>query len=120
LVIGPVSSVLSTENGGLASNTWVLPVSLSVNQTCEPSGVAAMLGQNGLACRTFPTIKGLDIRFVVTSLEILPRRLDAEAARPAGASSPRARTFLDAASSCPAAGCSSSWLELPDLAVVEF
>src|ERR1700719_4788922 len=56
LVIGPVSSVLSTEKGGRASNTCVLPMSFSVNQTWEPSGVAAMLGQNGLACCTFPTI----------------------------------------------------------------
>src|SRR5258708_21092595 len=55
LVMGPVSSVLRTEKGGRASNTWVLPVSFRVNQTCEPSGVAAMLGQKGLAWCTFPT-----------------------------------------------------------------
>ena len=48
--------VLSSANGGRASNTWVLPVSLSVNHTWLPSGVAAMLGQNGLACATRPTI----------------------------------------------------------------
>jgi len=28
----------------------------SVNHTCVPSGVAAMLGQNGLSCFTRPTI----------------------------------------------------------------
>ena len=50
------SSVLSMLKGGFASNTWVLPVSFSVNQTCEPSGVAAMFGQKGLACGTLPTI----------------------------------------------------------------
>jgi hypothetical protein len=38
---------LSSVKGGLASNTWVFPVSFSVNQTCEPFGVAAMFGQNG-------------------------------------------------------------------------
>ena len=52
LVIGPVSSVFNSANGGCASNTWILPVSFSVNQTCLLSGVAAMLGQNGLACGT--------------------------------------------------------------------
>ena len=52
LVIGPVSSVFSTAKGGRASKTIVLPTSFSVNQTCLPSGVAAMLGQNGLACGT--------------------------------------------------------------------
>ena len=30
--------------------------SFSVNQTCLPSGVAAMFGQNGLSCLTWPTI----------------------------------------------------------------
>ena len=50
LVIGPVSSVFRSANGGCASKTWVLPMSFSVNQTCVPSGVAAMFGQNGLAC----------------------------------------------------------------------
>jgi len=38
------------------TNTWVLPVSFRVNQTCLLSGVAAMLGQNGLSCFTRPTI----------------------------------------------------------------
>ncbi|HKT99503.1 MAG TPA: hypothetical protein VJS30_23700 [Paraburkholderia sp.] len=33
-----------------------MPTSLSVNQTCLPSGVAARSGQNGLACLTVPTI----------------------------------------------------------------
>src|ERR1700761_9616967 len=47
--------VLSTLNGGCALNTSVLPVSFRVNQTCLPSGVAAILGQNGLACSTLPT-----------------------------------------------------------------
>jgi hypothetical protein len=56
LVIGPVSSVFKSANGGCASNTWTLPVSFNVNQTWAPSGVAAMLGQNGLACWTLPTI----------------------------------------------------------------
>src|SRR5258705_12028390 len=58
LVIGPVSIVFSTVNGGRASNTITLPTSFSVNQTCEPSGVAAILGQKGLACGTRPTIWG--------------------------------------------------------------
>src|SRR5262245_493676 len=44
-----------TSNGGCALNTMVLPTSLSVNQTCFPSGVAAMSGQNGLSCFTCPT-----------------------------------------------------------------
>ena len=52
LVIGPVSIVLIGLNGGLALNTCVLPMSFSVNQTCLPSGVAAMFGQNGLSCLT--------------------------------------------------------------------
>src|SRR5579859_1528278 len=56
LVIGPVSIALIRLNGGFALNTWVLPTSLSVNQTWLPSGVAAMFGQNGLACLTFATI----------------------------------------------------------------
>src|ERR1700745_2719696 len=56
LVIGPVLKTLRTENGGCASNTSVLPTSLSVNHTCFPSGVAAMSGQNGLACLILPTI----------------------------------------------------------------
>ncbi len=56
LVIGPVDSVLSSAKGGLASKTCVWPTSLSVNHTCAPSGVAAMSGQNGLACVTSPTI----------------------------------------------------------------
>ena len=38
------------------SNTIVLPMSFSVNQTCLPSGVTAMFGQNGLSCLTRPTI----------------------------------------------------------------
>src|SRR5215468_1993940 len=46
LVIGPVSSVASTANGGRAANTMTLPTSFSVNHTWLPSGVAAMLGQN--------------------------------------------------------------------------
>jgi SAM-dependent methyltransferase len=41
----------------LRSKTCPLPVSLSVNQTCLPSGVAARPGQKGLACRTVPTIR---------------------------------------------------------------
>src|SRR5262249_16928671 len=45
-----------TSNGGRALNSMVLPTSLSVNQTCFPSGVAAMSGQNGLSCFTCPTI----------------------------------------------------------------
>ena len=49
LVMGPVSRVLSNTKGGFASKTWVNPVSLSVNQIWLPSGVAAMLGQKGLA-----------------------------------------------------------------------
>src|ERR1700742_2331458 len=48
--------LLITLKGGSALNTSVLPVSFSVNHTCLPSGVAAMLGQNGLACGTWPTI----------------------------------------------------------------
>src|ERR1700751_1139975 len=56
LVIGPVSSTLRTLKGGLASNTSVLPVSFRVNQTWARSGVAAMLGQNGLACLTRATM----------------------------------------------------------------
>ena len=56
LVIGPVSIVLIGLNGGLALNTWVLPISLSVNQTWSPSGVAAIFGQNGLSCFTFAMI----------------------------------------------------------------
>src|ERR1700722_303600 len=56
LVIGPVSIVFRSANGGRPSKTCVRPVSLSVNQTCEPSGVVAMFGQNGLACTTRPTI----------------------------------------------------------------
>src|SRR5216684_6506278 len=47
-VIGPVSRVFKSANGGCPSNTWVLPLSFRVNQTCLLSGVAAMLGQNGL------------------------------------------------------------------------
>src|SRR5262249_59032605 len=56
LVIGPVSRVFKSVNGGCASKTWVLPVSFRVNQTCLLSGVAEMLGQNGLACGSLPTI----------------------------------------------------------------
>jgi hypothetical protein len=33
-----------------------LPISFNVNQTCLPSGVAAILGQNGLSWGTRPTI----------------------------------------------------------------
>src|SRR5450432_3337386 len=55
-VIGPVLNDAITANGGLASNTIVRPVSLSVIQTWLPSGVAAMFGQNGLSCLTRPTI----------------------------------------------------------------
>ena len=57
LVIGPVSIVLSTAKGGLASKTMTLPTSLSVSHTCLPSGVAAMSGQNGLSCFTRPTMR---------------------------------------------------------------
>jgi hypothetical protein len=46
----------STLNGGFALNTSVLPVSFRVNQTCVPSGDAAIFGQKGLACGTLPTI----------------------------------------------------------------
>src|SRR5712691_11574063 len=56
LVIGPVSIVFTTVNGGWASNTIVRPTSFSVNQTCLPSGDAAMFGQNWLAWATRPTI----------------------------------------------------------------
>jgi hypothetical protein len=57
-VIGPVSSVFNSANGGLASSkTCVLPVSFKVNHTCEPSGVAAMFGQNGLACASLATTR---------------------------------------------------------------
>src|SRR6266571_4225605 len=56
LVIGPVSSTLSTSNGGWAEKTIVLPTSFKVNHTCSPSGEAAMLGQNGETCFTPPTI----------------------------------------------------------------
>src|SRR6202011_2433518 len=52
LVIGPVSRVASTLNGGSALNTSVLPVSFRVSHTWRPSGVAAMLGQKGDACGT--------------------------------------------------------------------
>ena len=45
-----------TSNGGTALKTITLPTSLSVNQTCLPSGVAAMSGQNGISCFTRPTI----------------------------------------------------------------
>src|ERR1700712_5555566 len=54
--MGPVSNDLMTANGGRASNTCVRPTSFSVNQTCLPSGVAAMFGQNGLSCLTLPTM----------------------------------------------------------------
>src|SRR6516225_6826467 len=53
--MGPVSNTLSTSNGGRALNTIAFPTSLSVSQTCLPSGVAAMSGQNGLTCVTCPT-----------------------------------------------------------------
>ena len=43
----PSPEGFSTLKGGRASNTIVLPTSFSVNQTCLPSGVAAMSGQNG-------------------------------------------------------------------------
>src|SRR6185369_5635919 len=56
LVIGPVSMVLIGLNGGLALNTRVLPMPLSVNHTCSPSGVTAMFGQNGLSCFTRATM----------------------------------------------------------------
>lgn len=54
--MGPVSRIFSVLKGGLALKTWVLPVSFSVNQTCLPSGVAAMFGQKGLVYLTVPTI----------------------------------------------------------------
>ncbi len=54
-VIGPVSSTFRIAKGGRASNATVLPMSFSVNHTCLPSGVAAMLGQKGLGCATCPT-----------------------------------------------------------------
>src|SRR5713101_6669072 len=53
--MGPVSITLTTSNGGCALNTIVLPTSLSVSQTCLPLGVAAISGQNGLSCVTYPT-----------------------------------------------------------------
>lgn len=49
-VIGPVSSVFSNAKGGCALNACVLPLSLSVIQTCLLSGDTAMLGQKGLDC----------------------------------------------------------------------
>ena len=55
-VMGPVSSTATVAKGGSALNTWVFPMSLSVNHTCLPSGVAAMSGQKGEACFTRPTI----------------------------------------------------------------
>jgi len=45
-------SLLST---GSVTET-VFEYCFRVNQTCLLSGVAAMLGQNGLACGTLPTI----------------------------------------------------------------
>src|ERR1700743_1798313 len=56
LEIAPLSRTLRTVKGGFPSNTSVLPVSFRVNQTWVPSGVAAMLGQNGLACLTRATM----------------------------------------------------------------
>src|SRR6185369_6325456 len=55
-VMGPVSSDLMTANGGFALNTITRPVSLSVNHTWLPSGVAATSGQKGLSCFTLPTM----------------------------------------------------------------
>jgi hypothetical protein len=55
-VIGPVSNDLITANGGRASKTIVRPTSFNVSQTCLPSGVAAIFGQNELSCLTWPTI----------------------------------------------------------------
>jgi len=54
-VIGPVSRLFRILNGGCASKTSVWPMSLSVNHTCFPSGVAAMFGQKGLSCFTVAT-----------------------------------------------------------------
>src|SRR5437773_2328858 len=55
-VIGPVARVFSTANGGRPLKTMVLPTSFSVSQTCPPSGVTAMLGQNGVSWGIRPTI----------------------------------------------------------------
>ncbi len=67
LVIGPVLRDLSTAKGGLASKTIVCPMSFKVSQTCVPSGVAAMFGQNGLSCRTRPTIRCVATSMTTTS-----------------------------------------------------
>src|SRR5262249_50323658 len=57
LVIGPVSNNAILLKGGRALNTSVLPMSLSVNHTCLPSGAAAMSGQKGEAWGTRPTMR---------------------------------------------------------------
>ena len=57
LVIGPVSMVLITLKGGCALKTCVAPMSFSVNQTCLPSGLAAIFGQKGLAWSRWPMIR---------------------------------------------------------------
>src|ERR1700739_2620844 len=54
--MGPVSRTFSVLKGGCQSTTWCRPVSFSVIQTCLPSGVAAIFGQNGLTCLTVATI----------------------------------------------------------------
>src|SRR5260221_12113442 len=56
LVIGPVSRVFKSANGGCPSNKLVLPVVLRVNQTRLLSGVVAVFGQNRLACGTPPAV----------------------------------------------------------------
>src|SRR5258706_7142055 len=67
LVIGPVSIVFKTANGGRALNTITRPTSFSVNQTCLPSGEDAMLGQNGLAWLTRPTISSVATEITTVS-----------------------------------------------------
>jgi hypothetical protein len=57
--------------GGLALKTCVLPMSFSVNQTCWPSGVAAMSGQKGDACATRPTCRWVLVSMTTVSGEKL-------------------------------------------------
>src|SRR5258706_11465752 len=62
--MGPVSMTRITPNGGLAAKIITFPTSFKVNQTCSPSGEAAILGQNGETCFTRPTISWV---FVLTT-----------------------------------------------------
>src|SRR5256884_9572400 len=57
-VIGPVPRIFSTVNGGRPLNTMVLPTSFSVNHTCPPSGVTAMLGENEHSLGIRPPVWG--------------------------------------------------------------